>query len=286
LFKPILNKDLKRVPLAEKNNKNDLNDDDESQSDESETEDLTSEIKTPSDVHNECRFLTISQEELRDHVTKNRSEEEEPTESFSIEMLENDEYYDYEITDQNQFEIEIGSSKLPRISCANHKLNLAVRKAMSEHQLICADLKKLNSLISCIRNSYNLDRVFQNLKCRLRLENNTRWGSAFLSLETIIRAVIKNAIQVDELPIKLSRIETYFLILQPAYNLNISFQSNTCSIGDVIPALLSCLETYLDIEMTEKTAYGKSLCKLLHNNIKKRFDFELNSYLYQVFISL
>ncbi len=120
----------------------------------------------------------------------------------------------------------------------------------------------------------------------MRLENNTRWGSAFLSLETIIRAVIKTAIQIDKLPVKLSRIETYFFILQPAYNLNISFQSNNCSIGDVIPALLSCLETYQDMEMAEKTAYGKTLCNLLYNKIKERFDFELNSNLYQVFIFL
>ncbi len=281
MFKPILNNDLKRFPLAEKNNQNDLNDDDESESDDSDFDDATPEIKKPSDVQNDCAFQTLSQQELRDHITKNRIEEDDQTENCSVEMEEH--YVFEENPDQNQFEIELGSSKLPRISCANHKLNLAVRKAMSEHQSICADMKKLNSFISRIRSSYNLDRVFQNLKCRLRIENNTRWSSAFLSLETIIRAIIRKAIQVDNLPVRLSRIETYFLILQPAYNLNISFQSNNCSIGDVFPAVLSCLEVYEDMEVSEKTSLGKSLCKLLHNNIKQRFDFEFNSNIYHVF---
>ncbi len=81
---------------------------------------------------------------------------------------------------------------------------------MGQHRLICSDLKKLNSFMSSIRGSYNLDRVFQNLKCRLRLENNTRWGSAYLSIETLIRAILKDAISKENLPVSLSRIETLF----------------------------------------------------------------------------
>lgn len=84
--------------------------------------------------------------------------------------------------------IKLGSDELPRISCASHKLNLAVRGAMVKHKVICEHLRLINKFISGIKRSYELGRVFKDLNCRLRLENVTRWGSAFLCLESIKRA--------------------------------------------------------------------------------------------------
>ncbi len=146
--------------MAEKYNHNDLNEDDESESDERNSEDDDTEVHKPTDVQIDCDSLTLAQHELRDYVSKNRSEKEQhDNEVVSMDVVDYDELDDY--MDENQFEIELGSSKLPRISCANHKLNLAVRKAMSEHQTICGDLKKLNAFLSCTRNSYNLIEFFK-----------------------------------------------------------------------------------------------------------------------------
>lgn len=235
----------------------------------------------PSDVQVECDTLIASQNELKQQIEENGRSSDDDLASNQEENDELDPEDCVEI-DYEEIEIEIGSSKIPRISCANHKLNLAVRNSLDQHRMISGDLKKLNSFISSIRGSYNLDRVFQNLKCRLRLENNTRWSSAYLSIETLIRAILKNAISKKNLPVPLSRIETYYLILQPSYNLNISFQSNNCSIADVIPSVLNCIETYEDMETSEKAAYAKTLCSLLAKNIKTRFAYELNSDFYKV----
>ena len=272
MFKPISNLEDNEATLIEASAS--VSDDMESDDDEVDT------YKKPTDVQTECSYLLESQDQLRQQIEKNGRAVEDNFVSNQAENYELEE--DDGVGSSDQIEIEIGSSQIPRISCSNHKLNLAVRNAMSQHGMICSDLKKLNSFISTIRCSYNLDRVFQNSKCRLRLENSTRWGSAFLSIETVIRASLRYAIQKDKLPVSLTRIETYYLILQPSYNLNITFQSNECSIEDVVPSVLSCIETYEDMEETEKAAYAKSLCRLLAKNIRDRFEFELNSDFYKV----
>ena len=80
------------------------------------------------------------------------------------------------------------TSDLPRICCANHKLNLAVKLAIREHKTIERHFRLLNNFISKIKRTIQPNRIFANAKCRLRLENITRWGSGFLMLETIRKA--------------------------------------------------------------------------------------------------
>ncbi len=281
MFKPFLNKEDNEVNLISEQASN-LNDDYESEDDD--YNDDAVKFKRPNDVQDDFDYLLDSQNKLKEQIDKNgRSDDLDDIETFAENSSQNIEYSDEDDDDVNdQFVIEIGSSKIPIISCSNNKLNLAVRSALAQHVMICSDLRKLNSFISTIRNSYNLDRLFQNSKCRLRLENNTRWGSAYLSLETVIRAILKNAIQKENLPVPLSRIETYYLVLQPTYNLNISFQSNNCTIADVVPFVLSYIEAYEEMEKTGRSLYAKSWCSLLAKNIKGRFEFELNSEVYKV----
>ena len=81
-------------------------------------------------------------------------------------------------------------------------------------------------MIKRIRKSYNLSRVFQDLKARLRLENTTRWRSAYLSLLSIKRACKKDAIQLRDLPVSLGVIKTYLKILKPAYIFNLKLKAN------------------------------------------------------------
>lgn len=134
--------------------------------------------------------------------------------------------------------INLGSDDLPRISCASHKLNLVLRGAFVQHKVICQHLKSLNRFIRRIRKSYKLSRIFKDLKVRLRLENKTRWGSAYISLITIKRAYKCKAIKEDDLPVDISVIDVYIKILSPAYLFNLDLQSNKSSIAYVIPSIL------------------------------------------------
>ena len=47
---------------------------------------------------------------------------------------------DYEEGDQIE-DITIQSETIPRFSCANHKLNLVVRSAITKHPVVCEHLK-------------------------------------------------------------------------------------------------------------------------------------------------
>ena len=46
----------------------------------------------------------------------------------------------------------------------------------------------MNAYVNRIKQSIELNKVFANAKCRLRLENITRWGSTFLMLERLKKA--------------------------------------------------------------------------------------------------
>ena len=70
-------------------------------------------------------------------------------------------------------------------------------------------------------------------------------------------------------------------ILIPAYLFNIGLQRQSATIAEVIPSVLRAIS---DWEMLkDKTSLiGIKLCDLLISQFKKRFDYELNSHLYQV----
>ena len=95
--------------------------------------------------------------------------------------------------DQGQgYEMTLNDTKIYGFRCANHKMNIAIREAIKMHQPILDLLKKLNKSNSHVRRSIELNSIFKNNKCRLRLENNTRWSSAYLLLESVKRAYDKN----------------------------------------------------------------------------------------------
>jgi len=176
---------------------------------------------------------------------------------------------------------------LPRISCANHKINLVVKSAIRKHKTIAKHLRILNNFITKIRNTIELNKVFANQKCRLRLENSTRWGSGFLMLERIKKAYSKGLFNLDKqdlnLPVPISIINTYLKILKPIYLLNIHLQRDNSSIGEIIPAILNIINKLEIIKLTPKLSSScNSLCELLREEIKTRFNYELNSEIYQV----
>ena len=63
--------------------------------------------------------------------------------------------------------LEIGSNQIPRIYCANHKLNLVVTHSIMQQKVLDCHISKLNAFITKIRKSVELSRDFQELKCRL-----------------------------------------------------------------------------------------------------------------------
>ena len=170
---------------------------------------------------------------------------------------------------------------MPRISCANHKTNLAVKSAMKKHKTIVQHVKKLNSFINSIRKSVQLTKIFANEKCRLRLENLTRWGSTFLMLERVQKAFNKGLFDNHTLPVSINVINNYLKILKHPYLFSTSLQRDTCTISEVIPTILKLINQIR--LMSEKTTQsGKSLCGLLIEQLKIRFEFELESEIYQV----
>jgi hypothetical protein len=98
---------------------------------------------------------------------------------------------------------------LPRISCGNHKINLAVKNAIKRHETMRIQIRKLNIWVTKIRKSVELTKVFGNSRCRLRLDNETRWGSSFLMLEQIVKADKRGLL--NEIPMNLY---SYYRILK------------------------------------------------------------------------
>ncbi len=66
----------------------------------------------------------------------------------------------YERRPYETLKINFGSADLPRFSCANHKLNVAVRGAISIHHKFTQILKDLNKANSKIRRSVQLNHAF------------------------------------------------------------------------------------------------------------------------------
>jgi hypothetical protein len=136
--------------------------------------------------------------------------------------------------------INLGSTDIFRISCANHKINLAIRTAITNHQAISDIFKKMNSFCDKMRSTIAKNNVFKEFKCRMRIENNTRWGSAFIILEVYKKAFERGIFENIEdctLPFHISVIDLILLILKPIYIMSINFQSMRSTIGDVIPVI-------------------------------------------------
>jgi hypothetical protein len=96
----------------------------------------------------------------------------------------------------DKFELNIGSKTIPRFSCASHKLNLVIRRAIARHPDLSRILRTLANSNTHIRKSIELNRVFRKKKCRLRLENLTRWSSAYLMLESVKRAYDRGIVYI------------------------------------------------------------------------------------------
>ena len=146
-------------------------------------------------------------------------------------------------------------------------------------------LKRINNSNAKIKRSIKLSSVFKEKKCRLRLENLTRWSSSYLMLESVKRAFDRGALtnfETEEeiyFPHDLNKIELYLKILKPAYVLSLNFQYNVSSICDVRLGVIRLMDTWRRMQVQGEY---KNLCLLLTMNVKHKFELEYNSVIYKV----
>ena len=174
----------------------------------------------------------------------------------------------------------MGSNKLPRFSCAAHKLNIAVRTAIKSSKSFSRILKTLSQFESSIH-SISLSTLHLNKKCQVRCENATRWGSSFLMLSSFIRAYNLNVFSDDHpCPIPRDVIENYYQILYDVYDANLHLQKNESVISEVIPLIITLIEG----KLKRMSLYGepKKFCDLLIKAIYTKFHYELNCDYYKV----
>lgn len=245
------------------------------------------EIPSISSTQNDVREIlddikTVSFNNQVKHSEKNRTRIVKNAQNVVLDGVE-----DYDTNKGHvyeDFDIEIGDNKIPRYSCACHKANLAVRHAISMHP-IGENLKLLNNSNNHIRKSVELNKVFLKKKSRLRIENRTRWSSAYLLLESVKRAYDKQLFDDnnDELrcPLSLKQVETYLQILQPAYRFTISFQNNNSPISALIPSLFRIIYSWETMELDEE---DERLTTLLIVCFKHKFNFEIESEVYKVIL--
>ena len=157
-----------------------------------------------------------------------------------VEYDENGEY-DFGVGGGQPFkdlDIQLGTSKLPRYSCANHKANIAVRLALKLCGPIVTILIRLSKYASRMRKSVNLSRSLHEAHARLQCDSNARWSAALIMLQSFLKTYRKEAFPATEpCPVSREQIEALIQILMPAHRFSLSMQKNSSTIGDVLPPL-------------------------------------------------
>ncbi len=89
-------------------------------------------------------------------------------------------------------ELQIGTNTIPRFSCSCHKLNIVTQKSVESQEKLKLVINELSKLAGKIRFSSQLINIFDELKCRPKIENKTRWFSQLYVLLWAQSAYKKN----------------------------------------------------------------------------------------------
>ena len=233
--------------------------------------------------------MTELNERLIEFEKNNQKISAKNSELINMDPSDFDSIFNYDLSNSrntiDKLDINLGSTDIPRISCANHKLNLCVRSAVAKHPIVENNLSLIRQFVVKIKKCPRLSDLFEDAKCRLRTENDTRWGSTYLQLEMIHKAYERNCFNSTderlELPVSIKTIRQYLFILSHLYKVNLVFQTNHCSIGDLIPTILSLIQKLEDIK-PRLSISCQQFISLIIQEVKTRFDYELNSNLYLV----
>ena len=152
-----------------------------------------------------------------------------------IDDADNYEFGDHSIVDQLEF--ELGSRKVPRFACTNHKFNISIRNTVRSCKRLKTILSLLCSFAKKTHQTIQIARIFQQQKNRLRNENLTRWSSSFLMLICFYKAYKKHCFETIKCPVTQAEIEFYLSLMLPAYRFTLLNQRNRVHIGDLVPSL-------------------------------------------------
>jgi len=147
-----------------------VNDTSDEESQSSYEENLEQRTKT-------ATFDTVDNELINMNQALDNIELENPIEIGSVNFEPqcplniNDEPVSREL----ELSINLGSTDLPRFSCACHKLNIVVRSSVSNQYYLKRILKSLSSFAATNRNNIEINKIFTLAKCRPKLENTTRY---------------------------------------------------------------------------------------------------------------
>jgi len=152
--------------------------------------------------------------------------------------------------------------------------NVAIRYSIEQHSLaqILIDLNYSNS------RTIQLNRMFRITKCRLRLENLTRWSTAYLILESVKRAFdagLFDEFETEE--IRSSYFEIYLQVSKACLLIFDHFQGINANIYETIPSVLKLIQAYKTMKLKGEP---KKLAKLIIKAIKHKFEYELDSHVY------
>jgi hypothetical protein len=188
--------------------------------------------------------------------------------------------------DTKHFKISLkGSNSIPRFSCAAHKLDLVIRHAIEDEPTLKDIIKTLNESNASVRQKIYQNRIFHDLKCRLKLSQLTRWASDYLLLASVKRAYEKGAFSASEVecPVSLETlVDAYIQILAPAYDFCLALQYDHASISEVNPGVLCLMNIWMTMEHHSENQNIKDFCHLLVYYLKLKFNYELTSPIYHV----
>lgn len=122
---------------------------------------------------------------------------------------------------------------------------------------------------------------------KYRLENDTRWGSAYLALEAIKRVHDRKAFDpnkpAQKLTFKIEIIKSYIKILYPCYLVNLNFQCNHSTIAEVIPVIFGLIHAWEKMK-PKFSKNSQMLINLLIQEFLFHFNFEFNwNYYFVIF---
>ena len=84
--------------------------------------------------------------------------------------------------------LKIGSKIIPQYSCANCKLNCAVRNSILNHERGNHLLSGLSKFVSNTKKKIKKAKLLRKTKTQLVSDNRTRWESSFLMLMDFLKA--------------------------------------------------------------------------------------------------
>ena len=270
----IIEDDQERESYNVEDGDEDENNDEDDDEDEEEEEDKEFKIEDSVEtILNKAEYLEIINE-----VNNLRSEHEtfEEFEKVEIDMRDDDEYDTSLGSPIHKLDLVMGSSQIPRFSCAAHKINLVVRKSIKSIPSVDEFFICLSNHAKTIKQKSEFSDLHRCRKSKIHRANNTRWSSYYLMLLTYYKSYKKGVFNKEyNCPKTFEEITNYLKILTPFHIFSKCMQEEKGSISSIIPALLFLLNSKLRTMKLNDTNLSEFVVNLMaFTNIK--FDYELN----------